>query len=464
MKASISVSMISKNAADIINRSLQSIQNWVKEIVIVNSFSSDKTLEIAKRFNARIYKHKYQGEGKQRNYALTKAKAIWVLALDADEIITPELKREILRIIKSSRFSGYKIPIQNYFRNKRLNYGKENYYKMVLFKKNKGFSTTHEIHAVYKVKDNKVGVLKNKINHYSYRSLWQLFTKFTSYGVREAKQKKMLGERISLKKILLNPLRMFLSRFIKNQGYKDGLFRIPIDLGFAYMELLTYLLLPIVNKNKDYEKANQTKFKDIVKTYNQYKKQQLTDYCSFESENQKWETGQERYIKKSFCKIPRDFMIADIACGDGIGLRQFKKLGFKNIIGVDFNQKKISIAKKVGYKVVKADMHKLIFFKDNTFDIIYSSHTLEHAFRPAKVIKEFYRIMKIGGMLYVILPYPDTNFLNEEAHGSKYELGLNINDKGKTLKNYFKKYSFECINTQFDSYREPEIWLKFRKE
>ena len=114
---------------------------------------------------------------------------------------------------------------------------------MVLFRTKEGFSTEDEIHAVYKIKTGKIGQFKNKIDHYSYRSLSQLFIKFTNYAIREARQKKSRGEKSSLKKVFLYPAHLFWARFIKDKGYKDGLFRIPLDLGFAYMEFLTYFLL-----------------------------------------------------------------------------------------------------------------------------------------------------------------------------------------------------------------------------
>lgn len=243
MKADISVSMITKNAKDTVEKSLLSIKSWVKEIVIVDSFSTDNTLDIAKRYKVKIYKHRYNGEGSQRSFALKKSKARWILAIDADEVISSRLKKEILKSIKNPIYSGFKIPVQSHFKNKPLNYGGENYHKMILFRKDKGFSTNDEIHAVYKVTDNNVGTLKNKLDHYSYRSLIQLFSKFTGYAIREAKKKKSLGERTSLRKILFYPPHLFWARFVKDKGYKDGFSRLPVDIAFFYLEFLTYTLM-----------------------------------------------------------------------------------------------------------------------------------------------------------------------------------------------------------------------------
>ena len=74
-----------------------------------------------------------------------------------------------------------------------------------------------------------------------------MFRKFTDYGIRMAKEKHLSGDKSSLKKIFIYPIHMFWARFIEDKGHEDGLFRIPLDLGFAYMEFVTYLILFILN-------------------------------------------------------------------------------------------------------------------------------------------------------------------------------------------------------------------------
>lgn len=243
MKTDITVSMITKNAEKTIEKSLRSVCDWVDKIVIIDDYSIDKTVKIAKKYQSTVYQNTYQGEGNQRNFGLKKIVTKWTLTLDADEVIADKVKEEILNKVKSPFFSGYRIPFQSYFFHQKLNYGGENYQKMVLFRTNEGFCTKDEVHAVYKIKTGKIGQLKNKIDHYSYRSLPQLFIKFNNYAIREAKQKKSRGEKSSFKKIFLYPPHLFWARFIKDKGYKDGLFRIPLDLGFAYMEFVTYVKL-----------------------------------------------------------------------------------------------------------------------------------------------------------------------------------------------------------------------------
>lgn len=239
--------MITKNAASTLEECLASVRAIVDEIIVVDDYSTDDTREIAKKYQAKIYLNHAQSLSSQRQLAINKAKNQWVLFLDADEVLSNELRKEIkeLMINEINKYVAFYIPYQNHFFGRRLNYGGEDYRMIRLVKKNCVVIKSVLVHEKIEVKKGKVGFLKNKIYHYSYRSLWQMFKKFTSYAILEAKQKKINGEKTSLKKIILYPIHMFYARFIEDKGYKDGIWRIPLDLGFAYMEFLTYFLLLI---------------------------------------------------------------------------------------------------------------------------------------------------------------------------------------------------------------------------
>jgi len=200
----------------------------------------------------------------------------------------------------------------------------------------------------------------------------------------------------------------------------------------------------------------------VLNNYKEYENSQKEVFKSHEISIARWKEGQERYIKLVFQEIERDKKILDISCGDGIGLSCFKNLQFKNVVGADFEIEKLENAKKVGYEVYYQDFHKLDAFDNEEFDIVYSSHSLEHALHPEKVLKEFNRVLKENGYLYLVLPFPDSG--NEKAHCAKYKLGTYKNDGGKKVIKYVEKFGFKLIDKQFDSFREPEIWLKFTKE
>jgi ubiquinone/menaquinone biosynthesis C-methylase UbiE len=205
-------------------------------------------------------------------------------------------------------------------------------------------------------------------------------------------------------------------------------------------------------------------YQDVVSDYELYLYFQKSKYASFESKSHKWEKGQYLYIEKIFKNFNRDITIADISCGDGVGLRCFKKMGFKNVTGIELNPLKIKMAISSGYRVFEGDFHNLKMLKDQEFDIVYSSHSLEHAYWPDKVLKEFYRILKPAGKLFVILPYPDLKNINSEAHGAKFEIGTTCQDEGQSIINFFSDRKFILQSKQMDSFREPEIWLEFTKD
>lgn len=237
--------MITKNAAETLGKSLASVKKIASEIIIVDSKSTDRTVEIAKNYLAKVYVKEFSDIGKQRMFGLSKASGKWVLILDCDEIVSRNLMKEIKSKIENKRIkiNGYYISYQNFFLNKPLQYGGEDYKMLRLFRRMKLSIKPSLVHNRIEVKDQKIGYLKGKIFHHSYRSFLQTFGKFTDYGNRMAKEKYLAGERSSLKKIFLYPPHLFWARFIKDKGYEDGLFRIPLDLGFAYMEFVTYFKL-----------------------------------------------------------------------------------------------------------------------------------------------------------------------------------------------------------------------------
>ncbi len=246
MKNNISLIVIAYNSEKTIEKTFQSVQGLVSEIILVDNYSKDKTREIAKKYQAKIVLYSRKNRGVQCQLGINKAKNDWVLILDSDEALSTELRREIKKEIinkEKIQYDGFYLPFQAHYFGKKLYYGGEDYKKLILFNKKKGKILPLPIHYVCQIHSGKIGQLKNKVDHYSYRNFFEIFQKFTVYAVEEAKLKLKAGEKSSLKKIILYPLHMFYARFIKDKGYRDGLWRIPLDLGFAYMEFLTYFLL-----------------------------------------------------------------------------------------------------------------------------------------------------------------------------------------------------------------------------
>lgn len=251
MKKGLSVLIISKNNEDTIEKTLRSLKSLTSQIILIDEESTDSTVRIAKLYNVEVYQKVFNNIGKQRAFGLKFVTNPWVLILDSDEVVSKELKKEIKSIAdrNNSQISGFEIPYQSYFLDRPLNRGGEDYKQLRFFKTNYVKSLPTIIHNEFYI-NGKIGTLKNKIHHYSYRSIPQVYSKFTDYAIKMAKVKQDEGETSSIRKVIMYPLHMFYARFIKDKGYKDGLFRIPLDLAFAYMEFLTYILLAFKPKKK----------------------------------------------------------------------------------------------------------------------------------------------------------------------------------------------------------------------
>ena len=247
----LSAVVVTKNSQKIIRKCLASLKPISDEIIVVDDYSKDKTRIIAKDYTDKVFSHHLISLGRQKQWGINKTKNDWVLLLDSDEIVSKNLRAEISQLSFNNRdISAYFIPFANHFLGRRLRYGGENYQVVRLVNKQKTYVAPFLVHEKIVVREGKVGQLKNKIYHYSYRSIGQVYKKFTQYAIWETIQKRKQGEQASLKKIFLYPLHMFWARFFKDKGYRDGLFRIPLDLGFAYMEFLTYFLLLIMPIDK----------------------------------------------------------------------------------------------------------------------------------------------------------------------------------------------------------------------
>ncbi len=240
----LSIVMITKNAVDVVEDALESIENLSNELSVADDESVDGTREIFQKYGGKIFTLKNKNLGERKQWLVARAKGDWILVLDRDERVSPELYKEIKKVLKNSpkNIVGYSIPYQNYVFGKPIYYGGEIYSKVRLFRKGKGNVELFPVHEEVVVK-GKVGELKGVLHHHSYRSFGQLFSKFTRYALVASEEKKKNGEDMSFVKFFLYAPHMFWVRFIKEKGYKDGWQGFVLAFAFAYMEGLTYAML-----------------------------------------------------------------------------------------------------------------------------------------------------------------------------------------------------------------------------
>jgi glycosyltransferase involved in cell wall biosynthesis len=204
---------------------LESVK-WADELFVVDSFSTDRTLEIAEEFGARVVQHEYVNSAAQKNWAIPQASHDWVFVLDADERVPPELAEEIrgaLALPDSERAAAYSVRRRTFFFGREIRHcGWETDSVIRLFDKRRAGYPEMWVHANMDV-NGPVGRFRGRLLHYTYTSMEQYFEKFGRYTTWSAKDLAERGRRATLLNLLARPLCRFLKMYLLRLGFLDGL-------------------------------------------------------------------------------------------------------------------------------------------------------------------------------------------------------------------------------------------------
>jgi glycosyltransferase involved in cell wall biosynthesis len=228
MSVKISVALITLNEEANLARSLESVQPLVRdgqgEIIIVDSGSTDRTLEIARSYGAKIFSEPWKGFAAQKNSAMEKALGDWVLQLDADEALEAELTLELDHALEQSgNLVGYWIPRKNFFLRRWIRHG--GFYpdpKLRLIRRGAGKFEEYGAHPTIKV-EGVTGRLKHALIHSAYPTLRGYIDHMNSYsssGAEVAVTKRHRG--FSLLNILVRPKLTFIYNYFFRLGFLDG--------------------------------------------------------------------------------------------------------------------------------------------------------------------------------------------------------------------------------------------------
>jgi len=228
MRQTLSVAMIAMNEEANLPRTLESVR-WADEIVLVDSGSNDRTLEIAQAFGARTCYHAFGGHGEQKNVALDLCTSDWTLLLDADEVLTPELQAEILALLSDEpEFRAYWIPRLNLYFGRWIRHG--GFYpdhKLRLFKRGAArLSEGVGPHSTPQFKGRR-GTLKHDMLHYAYPTL-AIYLEHMSRYSSEIAQLLYRSGRMSrslpafIWNGVLNPIATFIYNYFFRLGFLDG--------------------------------------------------------------------------------------------------------------------------------------------------------------------------------------------------------------------------------------------------
>ena len=240
-KVPLSVVILTKNEEERIARCLESVI-WADEIIVVDDESSDGTLELARKYMARVFVKKMEIEGRHRNWSYAKAKNEWVLSLDADEVVTPELKAEISKILLHHPVeNGFTIPRKNFIGDYWVRFG--GWYpspQLRLFRKSKFRYEEVAVHP-RAFMDEPCGHLKSDILHYSYRNLEDFCHKLNNQTTREAQKWFDEAKPMRLGRFLRRTLDRFLRTYVRKKGYKDGFIGFVVAFNAGLYQFLSYL-------------------------------------------------------------------------------------------------------------------------------------------------------------------------------------------------------------------------------
>lgn len=234
----LSLIILTRNEEKSISRAIKSI-TCADEILVIDDDSTDKTIEIAKSLGARIIPHKLEGNfSQQRNFAMEQAKGDWVLFLDADEELSPELNEEIGNILTNQARSKYfLLKRKDFFWGKPVTHGEvlDAYSKGIirLVSRNAG-QWENAIHEVFKPNSGSLGLtLKGYIHHYPHQSIKDFLKHVNKYSTIRAEELFKNGRKTNWFEILVYPKGKFLYTYFIRGGFKDGV------RGFIYSFMMS---------------------------------------------------------------------------------------------------------------------------------------------------------------------------------------------------------------------------------
>lgn len=241
--AELSVIILTKNEERHIADCLRSA-DWADEVIVLDSFSEDRTVEIAQSMGAIIYQRPFLNYADQRNVALDLADSDWVFFIDADERATLELAAEVRQVIAEEKMAGWWVPRRNYIFGKWIRHaGWYPDYQLRLLRRGQAcYDPAREVHEVV-ILEGEAGYLKNTLTHYNYDTLAEFTARQELYTNYEAKILYERGIQPKWRNFILQPFREFKRRYISLEGYKDGFHGLLLSLLMAYYNFVMYCRL-----------------------------------------------------------------------------------------------------------------------------------------------------------------------------------------------------------------------------
>jgi glycosyltransferase involved in cell wall biosynthesis len=247
----ISACMITFNNERTVEQALASVASWASEVIVVDSFSTDATPAIAGRYATSFEQRAWPGFRDQYNYCIGKAKNDWVVFLDADEVIPPELAEEMARRIETDAgaYDGYIGHRRNFYLGRWIMHGGwVPDCEIRLFRKSRG-GFEGGLHANVKVK-GAVGELKHFYQHYNYKDIADQIDTINRYSKTAAEDMLNEGRRFSWIDLLFRPPVRFVKEYLFKRGFLDGMPGLVIAVSTMYYVFIKYARLWELERSK----------------------------------------------------------------------------------------------------------------------------------------------------------------------------------------------------------------------
>jgi glycosyltransferase involved in cell wall biosynthesis len=243
-RAGLSVAIITRDEAADLPACLASVR-WADEVVVCDTGSRDATCEIAAACGARVFRDAWRGFAAHKALAVGRCGQPWVLVLDADERVSPELRREIEALLADpAAADGYAIPRRSYFLGREVRYGGWSPdYCLRLFRAGRARVSDRLVHEAFAVPSGRVGRLRGRIEHYTYASLADYLERMGRYADLGAQQLRRDGRRARVADLLLRPPLTFARMLLLRQGWRDGVAGVVLAGLYACSTFVKYACL-----------------------------------------------------------------------------------------------------------------------------------------------------------------------------------------------------------------------------
>ncbi len=245
-RETVSAVVMTKNCEDLVEGTLKSVASWVDEIVVIDGYSSDRTVEICRRYTDKVFQNKWDGYRfcTERNLGNQKATMDWCFHVDPDERATPGFARAVREILeKGTAFNAFEFRKKNIFLGRWMRHGGWYHYSLHFFRRGKARydGVIHEKLFV----DGDTGRIEADVEHYPFTSIAQFLERHNGYSTREAlalrEGKKPVSDKALLYNLKTKPLKRFFKFYVKKKGFLDGSHGLVFSVLFAWVHFLNWV-------------------------------------------------------------------------------------------------------------------------------------------------------------------------------------------------------------------------------